>query len=364
MKKMDQIDNLFFTLLRQGLWGKTEAKPFTEISAPEWKKLLRLAQEQTVTGIVADGLEVNPEIKAPGDVAMKFVAAKIATEKRNHQINKQIEELIPQFDAADVPVIVVKGQTIAKCYREPLSRMPGDIDFVVRPENYERAKDLLKRLSGQEGEEVYNRLHFAAYMGDIDIEIHGTVHTCLSKRVNRCLDGMQEELFSNQNEEKTSSADFDVLFGFVHLLQHFYCGGIGLRQLCDLSMALHFHKGSYDKALLQNRLSTMRLSQEWSTFMAFLVNYIGLPEEDAFLYENKFDAKADKLWSFIKKSGNFGKNKKRKYDKKSNYLLGKTESFFRNGSIFFQHFSLFPLNTVKSFFYYTFTGLGAFARGE
>ena len=362
---MEKAANLFFTLLRQGLWGKPEDAVFADIQVQDWQRVLDLATQQTVVGILADGLDVKTPVKVPADVAMKLVMAKISIERRNYHINDKIEELISLFMSASIPAVIVKGQMIAKCYRNPSSRMPGDIDIVVRSKDYTAAKEILTGISKQEGEEIPNRLHFSAFSGEINVEIHGTIHTCLSRKINELLDRMQNDLFSENSIRRGYSEDFDVLYVFIHLLQHFYCGGIGLRQLCDMSMALHRYKGHYDEKQLQERLMGAGIIQEWKVFMSFLVNYLGLPKEDAFLYESSFDAKTEKLWEFIRKAGNFGNNKKkRKYTKDSNFLLRKAESFFRGASDFFQHISLFPLNSIKFFSYFTFTGICAASRGE
>lgn len=363
---LSRADALFFALLRQGLWGKSENWLEAEITPEEWKDLLTLASEQTVLGIVADALDVTGSaIKAPAEVAMRLATSKMTIERRNFIINNKIDQLHRQFADACIPVVVVKGQSIAQCYHNPLSRMPGDIDLVVQPQNYEAAKAVLKKVCGQEGEEIRNRLHFSALVGNVDVEIHGTVHTCLDRKINALLDTAQAELFNAGTDVLHSTPDFDALFIFIHLLQHFYCGGIGLRQLCDMAMTLHAYNGRYDKELLQRRLQSAGLLYEWKAFVSFLVARLGLPEEDAFLYDQKSDSKIDKLWRCIKKSGNFGKNKRaRKFARNSNFLLRKIESFFRGTFDFFQHVFLFPVNSLKFFSYFTFTGICATVRGK
>lgn len=46
-------DDLFFDLLRSGLWDK--AGTVADYSSVDWKALIRLAREQTVVGLISDG---------------------------------------------------------------------------------------------------------------------------------------------------------------------------------------------------------------------------------------------------------------------------------------------------------------------
>ena len=370
---MRNSDKLFFDILRKGLWGKSEVDTLCSVDEQVWREVLWLSFSQTVAGIISDGLSNCSQGVVPRPIAMKLISASVSTEHRNQQINAKIAQLIPEFVKAGVPVVVVKGQAIAQCYKNPFSRMPGDIDLIVKPEDYERAKTIIRGLSGEEGTDDSGVKHFAATVGDIEVEVHGTVHTSLSSKVNDMLDEMQAEVLAdggscvwncNGVDVKVPSADFDALYIFLHLLQHFFCGGLGLRQLGDMAMALHTHKGEIDEQKLIERLERMKLVSEWKAFITFLVNYLGLPEQEAPLYDDKYTKQADRIWKYIRKTGNFGKNKSRRYGTNSSYLLRKAESLIRNTNSFADHIQLFPADSFKFFWYYFATGIRTAAKGE
>lgn len=201
----------------------------------------------------------------------------------------------------------------------------------------------------------------------------GTVHTSLGNRINDILDSAQAALFEpggcrsidiGGTRVRIPSIDFDAMFIFVHLLQHFYCGGLGLRQLCDWAMVLHSHCGEIDRDLLKTRLKEMGIMSEWQAFLAFIVRYLGLPEQEAPLYSRRSEAKADKLWKFMEKVGNFGKKRRRRDHSKDPYLIRKIESFCRNSKDFLNHATIFPLDSVKFFWMYFTTGTKVVLRGE
>ena len=50
-----KTDDVFFALLRAGLWGKAEDISLRDV---DWESVYGIAREQTVAGFVADGISV------------------------------------------------------------------------------------------------------------------------------------------------------------------------------------------------------------------------------------------------------------------------------------------------------------------
>ena len=400
---MDTATSIFFALLRSGLWGtepevpepiatgalahsevadgdadtgRPRHKQSCDVSSPDieiWKRVFRLAAEQTVTGLIADGAATCPSGYVPKEVSLRLMSTLITTERRNTAVNALIAKIVPLFEKAGIPTVLVKGQAVAQCYLRPQGRMPGDIDLIVRPETYEAAKAVLSGIADKTDPESIDKLHFGAMVGDIEVEIHGTVRTSLGKKVNDILDTAQAELFRPDGcrvlnidgiSVRIPSVDFDALFIFVHLLQHFYCGGLGIRQLCDWARVLHTHSGKIDLNLLEARLKKMGIVSEWQAFIAFLVHYIGLPEQEAPLYDKHAAAKADKIWKFMEKVGNFGKKRRRRDRSADPYIIRKMGSFVLNSGDFLRHATIFPIDSMKFFWKYFTTGTRAALRGE
>lgn len=366
---ISSAERLFFVLLRNGLWGAApdrEGLGATLPSPDEWEQVLLTAKEQTVIGLIADGAKDCPKGFIPKDISLKMMMQLLAIEKRNALVNEHVARIKRTLCEAGIPFIMVKGQAVALDYLKPNGRMPGDIDLIVRPEDYEAAKRSISGIAVALEVEDLSKLHFGAMAGDQEIEIHGTVHTGLGDRINNVLDSVQAQLFTKEGHRLHDyagesvcipSVDFDALYIFVHLLQHFYCGGLGLRQLCDWARVLHTNRDLIDRGLLAQRLKDMRTTNEWEAFVAFLVKYIGLPEEDAPLYSHDSEVRADKIWKFIRMVGNFGKKRKRRDRSKDPYLIRKVESLCINTQDFLNHFGIFPRDSVRFFSQYLFTGV-------
>lgn len=65
-------DDLFFDLLRSGLWDK--AGTVADYSSVDWKALIRLAREQTVVGLISDGVSAQKRYGA--QLSMPFEDAR------------------------------------------------------------------------------------------------------------------------------------------------------------------------------------------------------------------------------------------------------------------------------------------------
>ena len=362
---MTPAERLFFALLRSGLWDDAPELPDTAPGEDDWKEVYSLSMSQTVVGLVTDGAAACPAGYVPKAVSLKLMSSLISTEKANAVIDSHVSRFVSLLEGSGVQPILVKGQAVAQCYIHPSGRMPGDIDLVIDPKQYEAAKAVISPIADSVGGEGLAYMHFGAMFGSVELELHGTVHTSLGRKINDVLDEAQALLHREGGyriwnclgtQVRIPSVDFDALFIFTHLLQHFFCGGLGLRQLCDWARVLHTHCAAIDRALLENRLTKMGILTEWKTFVGFLVDYLGLPEEEAPLYDTRYRSKTGKLWAYIERVGNFGKKRGLRDRSKDPYLIRKVESMFVNSQDFLHHISIFPLDSLKFYWYYLRSG--------
>ena len=75
---MDTYQRVFFELLRAGLWGdlkfNVDSLKFKDFQSVDWGEVDRLAEEQSVIGLVAAGLETMPPAgRPPQEVLLQFV---------------------------------------------------------------------------------------------------------------------------------------------------------------------------------------------------------------------------------------------------------------------------------------------------
>jgi len=374
--QLDKNQQTFFELLRAGLWEKdVRLSPYKDI---DYSAIMRLAEEQSVVGLVAAGLEHLVDVKVPQAWALQFAGQAIQLEQRNKAMNSFVADLIDNLRREDIYAILVKGQGIAQCYKKPLWRSSGDVDLLLSESNYERAKVFLTPLATDVETEYTHFKHQGMTVDGWVVELHGTLHSRLSKRVDNGIDEVQKDVFYGGNVRSWDngdtqvflpSPDNDVIFVFTHILHHFFFEGIGLRQICDWCRLLWTYRDKLNRGLLESRIRKMGLMSEWKVFAAFAVKWLGMPMEamplfeDNDIYNVNLDKKADKICKFVLEVGNFGHKQRRDYSGMS-YLRRKFVSVWGRLRDMLRHFQLFPKDSIVFFGGVLRSGLHAAVRGE
>lgn len=271
----------FFSLIKAGLWEKD-----VQISMKEpinYNEVFRLAEEQSVVGLLAAGIECIKNIKVPQEIALSVAGEVLQLELRNQAMNDFIAQLSAKLLNEGIVTLLVKGQGIAQCYGHPLWRASGDVDLLVSVEDYDKAKKIIIPYSNSvepEGEYSY---HLGMNIRNWMVELHGSLRTGLGKRVDRLIDEVYAQTFRNkkfrewQYKDKSvllPAIDDDVIFIFTHILQHFYKGGVGLRQVCDWCRFIWTFQSNINLDVLEYRLRKMDLMAEWKSFASFAVNIL------------------------------------------------------------------------------------------
>ena len=316
MRKDNTIE-AFFALVRGGLWEQ-DVK-LQSYRGLDFNEVMRLAESQAVVGLVTAGLEHVIEMKIPKEIVLQFIGQTLQLEQRNAAMNSFIGETIEKLREADIYTLLVKGQGVAQCYERPMWRTSGDVDFFLSGDNYVRAKSFFYPLSsGCKPERKYSK-EWGLNISSWYVELHGTLRTGLSTRVDKAIDEVQRCVFyegkarswmNGKTQMFLPAADEDVFFVFTHFIKHFYKeGGVSLRQLCDWCRLLWTYRGSVDEVQLEKRLKRSGLMSEWKAFAAVAGEYLGMLCEAIPLFnENdnqneKLKRKADKILAFILKGG-------------------------------------------------------------
>lgn len=383
---MNNNHKAFFELLKAGLWG--DGNPDIRIDGTtDWQVVYQLAQEQSVQGIVLQGIEavqgawlkVHGSPLVPRILLLQWIGEVRVIEQQNRDMNEFVAKLIAQLRANDIYAILVKGQGVAQCYERPLWRSSGDVDLLLSGENYEKAKKVLMPLATDAEQEFTHFKHLGMTIDGFAVELHGTLHTRLSACVDNVVDEVQRDVFGGGNvrtvEFKSSSdsriqvflpaPNEDVLFVFTHILHHFFLEGIGLRQICDWCRLLYTYRDSLNHKLLETRLRKAGLMTEWKAFAAFAVEYLGMPGDAMPLYSanRSWRKKAAHIKAFVLEVGNFGHKQRRDYSGMS-YIIRKFVSFWGRLGDMFRHFRIFPRDSIRFMGGILRSGLHAAMRGE
>lgn len=372
----------FIALLRAGLWG-TQVR-LLPLGNLDYQEVYRLAQEQSVVGLVAAGLEHVADVKLPKEIALQFVGEALQLEHRNQAMNIFVARLIETLRNKDIYTLLVKGQGIAQCYERPLWRASGDVDLLLSESNYIEAVKTLSKVATSIDDEISYKLHQALTIDSWEVDLHGSLRTGLWGSIDRMVDKAQNSVFFDGNvrswqNESTQvflpGVDEDVVFVFSHILQHYYIEGIGLRQICDWCRLLWTYKESLNYGLLESRIRKAGIMKEWKSFGAFAVEYLGMPAEAMpFLdvrgkidderceVDKRLKRKADRILAFVMESGNFGHNRDISYKQKYPFVIRYAMSFWLYTKLAIQRFTISPRNAILAWWAIVKMGANAAAK--
>lgn len=347
----------FLELLRSGLWG-TPADTNLFNGNVDWKTILRIAMEQTVQVIVADGIETLPkELWPPKEAMLKLMMVRVKTNQMHQLLNSTLNQIVNALNAEGISSVLLKGQGVAQNYRNPESRMCGDIDLYVGEKNYERACEIIDGLGKGEMEGIESEHHMHLKVNGVEVEVHRKV----AQLLNKCQDKDFQRLATDSIDSnfdtpllgtwgnadtdiRLAPVTFDAFFILHHAVRHMTREGIGFRHICDWTMYLHKHHQDIEAEELSRILKEFNMETVWKEFGLMAINHLKLPSEEfPSSPATPHSRKTDSLIRHIFISGNFGRFDANGRDySKTSYLKRKWRSFRFQSMRLCKLFVLFP----------------------
>ena len=365
------MEEKLFEILRGELWGTKVS--FSELSHEDYTELIEMANRQTVTGLVGDCLIKN-SVKLEREDALSLFAKMKAIEKTNNRVNENLVSFVNFMERKGVDYIIVKGQVVGSLYPNPNARMSGDVDLYFVGDNYEKIKGLVEQRLGKQLSKLSDGKHVEFEVNGVVFELHNKLSQMATRKHQEYWDQMIDHAILEGTdtvtiagkEIKTLSATYNALYIFVHLFYHMTASGVGLRQLCDWAMVLNkTHPNppclgrEFDTAESNNKKSSLNREdlggsllklgyfKAYKAMGAFLVEYLGLPEEKfPFALTEKDRKWVETIKKNILKSGNFGRSRRKM---KSIGLLHSIESGWLILTQMFTFYRLAPKEVLFRF---------------
>ena len=310
---MEKIHAALLVLLRAGLWEReVEDSSCFPLTEAEWKQVYLLSRQQTVTGIVFQGVQSLPEELLPSELLLvRWMAETDAIERKNRRMNQVLTSLVKMFTTLGVCPVLQKGQGVALFYEKPLWRECGDIDFYFGSEQeFEKVRHFVRRCKLRE-EKMADRSISYAWKG-VEIEHHTRLldlHNPFLRHYAGQLAhryGYSHILLEENGETEITvpSPVLNLLLQSLHILKHALGWGIGLRQLCDMARTCYMLHQEFDAAEMKKISLRLGLGRWHRLLHACLVNHLGLPMECLPYPDRASDASP--LLDIIWRGGNFG----------------------------------------------------------
>lgn len=219
---MNQTEQILLQAIQKSLWN-------TDIPFPEdtdWNAVLKEAEDQAVLGLV---IGVAPE-KTQKEWRSK-ASAGTAHFVRILHYQEQLYKLLKEND---IPMAILKGTAAAIYYPNLSQRSMGDIDYLVPPEHFDRAKELLTQNGYSIEDDPRNPRHIHVHKDGISFEQHrffSSEGVEVEKYVTGGIIAIEERsIYGSVFPMLPKLANGLVLLG--HVVQHLK-SGLGLRQVID-----------------------------------------------------------------------------------------------------------------------------------
>ncbi|MBQ4516713.1 MAG: nucleotidyltransferase family protein [Clostridia bacterium] len=134
---------MLIDFLRVDIFGG-ELGEFTKenITEDNLTEIYNLAQKHDLAHVVADILfktKLMPEVS----ISESYRAALLIALARYQRLSFELEKVCNLLEENGIPHMPLKGSVIRKYYTEPWLRTSGDIDILVKPEDLEKAGNLI-----------------------------------------------------------------------------------------------------------------------------------------------------------------------------------------------------------------------------
>ena len=157
---MNNNQQAFFALVRAGLFpvhGERFMVNDSFFRNVDWGKVYQLAQEQSLQGLVLQGIDWfkvhDSGFTVSQVLLLQWIGEVQIIEQQNKTLNAFINSITKKFENEDVRGLLVKGQGVAQCYERPFWRVSGDVDLILDEENYQRGKLVLSKMASLDHEE-------------------------------------------------------------------------------------------------------------------------------------------------------------------------------------------------------------------
>lgn len=278
------------------------------------------AQRQALTGLVAEFMARHDTRMAHAE-KMRFVSMVLLVEKKNRLMDGHVAALASLLDGEGIRYAVMKGQTVARFYPNPLLRMPGDIDVYVAERDFGKACSLMERQGYVMTD--YTMQH-ATYSkkGCPETEVHFAVQKLQWLPHYRRLQHITRQMVDNAKAKYMDidgqqvailPAELEVLLYTIHAFNHVLNGGLGVRHVVDWMLGTQCLEKEADKAVLEKMLAATGMTVMFRTLYYICGKHLGMrldPQKwrgTSLLHCSACDKKTgDRLLTWIGEAGNFG----------------------------------------------------------
>ena len=297
---MDSVIISALNIIKESLWGTDPVQPLDIADA---ESVYILLQKHAIYAIPA---EVIKHIDIPEYLREKWKRQILGQIFQYATIVNAQNEVLSALEKEGIPIIVLKGTAAAQYYPVPQYRVMGDIDLLVKKEDFYRAVKAIiaQNYATSESEHDIDR-HISFSKGNVMIELHWRF---ASENVISNPSEFDDILYADIKCGCTVLSDSqNGLVLLEHIAQHLN-NGIGLRQIIDWMMYVNqcLDDDLWDREfrILAEKTGLDKLAIHVTRMCQI---YLGLKEENITWCMGADETSCENLLEYIINCGNFGR---------------------------------------------------------
>lgn len=228
---------------------------------------------QQITSIVLDGAVQCGILKTDPAMSALIERSCVLYAHSSRQMS-EIETLCRAFETEKVDYLLLKGINLKALYAEPHLREMSDADILIRMEQYDKIKPIMKACGFARGQESDHELHWDKP------GLHVELHKRLIPSNNKLFSAYYEDIWqrvrpiSEDSTRYEMSKEDELIFYVSHFAKHYRDGGIGTKHLIDLWYFLQANP-SLDSDYLSLELEKISLKQFYENLCKTLQVWFG-----------------------------------------------------------------------------------------
>ena len=282
----------------------------------QWKEVAGFFSRQALDGLLPDAVALLPLQQQPSmAVKMPMIARQLQVERMNSAMNSELLAFTEELHNRNIPYLLLKGQGVAALYPNPQHRLCGDIDLYVPKEYLREVHRGMMAFGATRTAETRHHINYRA--NGVEWELHHCIYYFqkdsrnlqFMKHVDEVMKEIPEDVRVGDGRVCILPPTMNALLLLSHIMEHFYCEGVGLRQLCDYARLLYCKRDEINREELIRMLDELSLTRAYRVFGYIAVCYLGMSEEALMLQPTNKDIRlAQRVMADCLRGGNFGRN--------------------------------------------------------
>lgn len=250
---MNDLQRGLIALIKSALKG--EAYELPEGFSPE--AVVDIAKNHQISPIVYYGA-IKCGFDKTSDGMKKLFENAFPLVLLDEEQNAALNKLSNAFEKEEIEYMPLKGSVLKALYPKSEMRVMGDIDILIKPEQYESIKKIMSD-SGFD-ENVESDHEFIWTRGNLCIELHKRLVPSYHKDYYAYFGDGWKFAEKTKTTKCFLKSEVEYSYLFTHFAKHYRSGGIGIKHLVDLWVYKNA-RPSLDWECVKRELARLRLDK-------------------------------------------------------------------------------------------------------